>query len=76
MINVIDNRNFEDYKPQVKDLNIGEFFEYDNQLYVLVYEGSPTNFVCFNFHTGRAKYFCGTEEVEIVENITVTIENN
>lgn len=76
MINVIDNRNSKDYKPQVRDLNIGEFFEYENELYVLVYEGSPTNFGCFNFHTGFTKYFNGAEEVEIIENITITIENN
>jgi hypothetical protein len=76
MITIRDNRNGKDYKPQVRDLNIGEFFEYENELCVLVYEGSPTNFVCFNFHTGRAKYFYGIEEVEVVENITVTIENN
>ena len=76
MINVIDNRKSKDYKPQIMDLNIGEFFEYDNQLYVLVYEGSSTNFGCFNFHTGFTKYFCGIEEVEVIKNITVTIENN
>lgn len=76
MITIKDNRKETDYKPQIGDLNIGEFFEYENELYVLVYEGSPTNFGCFNFHTGRAKYFYGIEEVEVVENITVTIENN
>lgn len=76
MITIRDNRNGKDYTPQVRDLNTGEFFEYKNELYVLVYEGSPTNYRCFNFHTGFTKYFCGIEEVEIIKNITVTIENN
>lgn len=76
MITIRDNRKGKDYKPQIRDLNIGEFFEYENELYMLVYEGSSTNFGCFNFHTERTNYFNGTEEVELIENITITIENN
>lgn len=76
MITIKDNRNFEDYKPQVRDLNVGEFFEYKDELCVFVCYGSPSHFVCFNFHTGRVKYFGGSEEIKVIENITVTIENN
>ena len=76
MITIRDNRKTEIYKPQVSDLNVGDFFEYEDELCVLVCYGSPSHLVCFNFHTGRVKYFRGTEEVELIENITVTIENN
>lgn len=76
MITIKDNRNFEDYKPQVRDLNIGEFFECQGCLYMKIYEGSPTHFECFNFHTETAENFNGTEIVKVIENITITIENN
>ena len=76
MITIRDNRKSENYKPQVRDLNVGEFFEYEECLFMKTYEGSPTHFECFNFHYGRAQSFCGTEEVKVLENITLTIENN
>lgn len=76
MITIRDNRNGKDYTPQVRDLNIGEFFECQGCLYMKIYEGSPTHFKCFNFHTETAESFDGTEKVEVVENITVTIEDN
>ena len=69
-----DNRNAEYYKPQVKDLNIGEFFEYQGCLFMVIYEGSPTHFECFNFHSETAESFSGLEEVKVIENITITIE--
>lgn len=74
MIAIRDNRKAKKYKPQVRDLNIGEFFEYEDSLFMKIYEGSPTHFECFNFHTETAENFNGTEEVELIENITVTIE--
>ena len=76
MITIRDNRKSEDYKPQVRDLNIGEFFEYEEYLFMKTYEGSPTHFECFNFHRQITQSFCGAEEVELIENITLTIENN
>ena len=76
MITIRDNRKTEDYKPQVRDLNIGEFFEYEDCLFMKTYEGSPTHFECFNFYTRAAENFDGSEEVELIKNITLTIENN
>lgn len=75
MITIKDNRKT-NYKPCVRDLVVGEFFEYDNSLYMKIYEGSPTHFRCFNFHTETVDGFNGTEEVEVIANITVTIEDN
>jgi uncharacterized protein YqfB (UPF0267 family) len=76
MITIRDNRNSKYYKPQVRDLITGEFFEYEDFLYMKIYEGSPTHFKCFNFYTKAAENFDGSEEVEIIKNITLTIENN
>lgn len=76
MVTIRDNRNSENYKPQVRDLNIGEFFEYEDCLFMKTYEGSPTHFECFNFRHKKMQNFCGIEEVDILENITITIENN
>ena len=76
MVRIFDNRNAKDYKPQVRDLIIGEFFEYEGSLFMKIYEGSPTHFKCFNFYTETAESFNGAEEVELIKNITLTIEND
>lgn len=76
MITIRDNRKTEDYTPQVRDLVVGEFFEYQGCLFMKIYEGSPTHFKCFNFHSETTETFDGTEEVELIENITITIEKN
>ena len=76
MITIRDNRKSENYRPQVSVLNVGEFFEYQGCLFMKTYEGSPTHFECFNFHSESMEHFDGTEEVKVLENITITIENN
>ena len=75
MIQIKDNRR-KDYKSYVRDLVVGDFFEYDDSLFMKIYEGSPTHFRCFNFYTQTVECFCGSEEVNVIENITLTIENN
>ena len=75
MIEIKDNRR-KDCKSYVRDLVVGDFFEYDNSLFMKTFEGSPTHFRCYNFHTQTIECFCGSEEVEIIENITITIEKN
>lgn len=76
MFKIIDNRSHENYLPQVRDLSIGEFFEYDGNLFIKTYEGSPNHFEAFDFTEERTVSFCGIEEVEVLKNIKIVIENN
>jgi hypothetical protein len=77
MYNIIDNRTNEDYRPQIRDLSLGEFFEYDNHLFMKTYEGSPTSFECFDFAIKRTLAFSGDEEVErVVEKVKIILEDN
>ena len=77
MFTIIDNRTEEDYRPQIRDLALGEFFEYDTHLYMKTYEGSPTNFECFDFNIKRTIAFEGDEEVKkIINNVRIILEDN
>ena len=77
MFTLVDNRSPKDYHPQVKDLVVGEFFEFDEQIFLKTYEGSPKNFVCYNFTKKEIAYFYGGEEVDcVLQNVTIIVENN
>ncbi len=67
MITIRDNRKGKDYKPQIRDLNIGEFFEYENELYVLVTKVVPLTLVALISTQGVPTIFVALKKSKLLK---------
>lgn len=76
---LFDNRKNPSYHPQVRDIAVGEFFEWEEEIWLKVGSNKKLggHCFCYNLTSNTMEPFIGTEVVDcILNNVNIFIEDN